>query len=90
MSDYTQSDRQSHQSPFQSADQEAINLESPDLAIALPLPTNIAISLAMLPMLAVLVSSQVAIRTASQLGSSSEELFRGDRLPTLPLLSPLA
>ncbi|MGB3788063.1 MAG: hypothetical protein WA949_08635 [Phormidesmis sp.] len=83
MSDYTQFDRHSHQLPSQTTD----SVESSDLAIALPLPTDIVISLAMLPLLAALVSSQAAIRTLSELGSSSEELFRGSRLPTLPLLT---
>lgn len=37
-------------------------------------------------MLAAVVSSQMVAHTLRQLGESSEELFRGDRLPTLPLL----
>ena len=84
MRNYTQLDRHSNQPSSKVLDDP----ENPGLAIALPLPTEIALSLAMLPMLAVLVSSQLASRTLHELGSNSEELFRGSRLPTLPLLNP--
>ncbi len=83
MSDYTQPDSSSNQPSSQSVD----NPENPGPKLVLPLPTELVISLTMLPMLAVLVSGQVAVRTLGQIGSSSEELFRGTRLPTLPLLT---
>jgi hypothetical protein len=86
MSNYTQSDQPSSDTTNQPSSQTASNPESSRLSIALPIPTDIAISLATLPMLAAIISSQLLADTLKQLGDSSEELFRGDRLPSLPLL----
>lgn len=90
MSKYTQSDQPTNPLPKQPTDTAIADLDIPDLAIALPLPVNIVISLAALPLLAALISGQIAARTLTQLGSNSEEFFRGSRLPTLPLLTALA
>ncbi|EDX86287.1 hypothetical protein S7335_3990 [Synechococcus sp. PCC 7335] len=83
MSSYTQSDQPTNQASSKAAP----GLEIPDLAIALPLPANVAVSLTTLPLLAVIVTGQIAARTLIQWGSSSEELFRGSRLPTVRLLT---
>ncbi len=82
MSNYTQ--------PDQPSPQTSQDPESSGFSIALPLPTDIAISLVTLPMLAAVVSSQLLAHTLQQIGDSSEELFRGDRLPSLPLLRATA
>ncbi|MGD1899314.1 MAG: hypothetical protein ACFB16_20500 [Phormidesmis sp.] len=59
----------------------------PDLKISLPVPADFLVSLASLPLMSILVSGHRLANSLTQLGTSSEELFRGDRLPSLPLLS---
>ncbi|MGB3572293.1 MAG: hypothetical protein WA783_12820 [Phormidesmis sp.] len=56
------------------------------LELSFPIPTRLILSLASAPLLVALVSSRVAAHSLIQLGISSEELFRGDRLPPLPPL----
>lgn len=93
MSSYTQPDKPTSQPPEPDTYQPSstvADLELPDFAIALPLPANIAISLAMFPLLTVIVSGQIAARSLIQWGSGSEELFRGSRLPAVPLLTAAA
>ncbi len=55
-------------------------------SISLPVPISLLISLASAPLLAALISGRTAAHSLIQIGISSEEIFRGDRLPTLPLL----
>ncbi|MEM8505949.1 MAG: hypothetical protein AAF716_22705 [Cyanobacteria bacterium P01_D01_bin.1] len=86
MSSYTQPDQPSNQPVNQPSTRTSTDPESSSFSVALPLPIDIAIGLATLPMLAIVISSQLAAHALTQLGDSSEELFRGDRLPTLPLL----
>lgn len=57
-----------------------------DLSVSLPLAIDLAISLGTLPLLALLTVGHLASQSAIQLGEASEELFRGDRLPTRPLM----
>lgn len=59
---------------------------SPDLSFSLPLAIDLAISFSTLPLLALLAAGRLASQSAIQLGEASEELFRGDRLPTRPLM----
>ncbi len=58
----------------------------PELKVSLPIPTDLLVSLASAPLLTTLVAGHAVARSLIQLGISSEELFRGDRMPTLPLL----
>lgn len=57
-----------------------------DFKVSLPLPTHLAISATTAPLLGLLVSGHRVAHALTQLGVSSEEIFRGDRLPILPLL----
>ena len=59
---------------------------TPDLSISLPLAIDLTISLSTIPLLALLTVGRLASQSAIQLGEASEELFRGDRLPTRPLI----
>lgn len=54
--------------------------------ISFPIPISLMVGLASAPLLIALVSSRAAAHSLIQLGVSSEELFRGDRLPPLPPL----
>ena len=54
--------------------------------LSLPIPVDLAVSMASAPLLLALVAGQAALDRVIQLGVESEELFRGDRLPLLPLL----
>lgn len=47
------------------------------------LPVGLAIAVATAPLLVALVGARVLASTAQNLGHWSEELFRGDRLPTI-------
>lgn len=58
----------------------------PGFSVSLPLAIDFTIGLTTCGLLALLATSQVAADGLIQLGQSSEELFRGDRLPTLPLM----
>lgn len=58
-----------------------------DPSLALPLPTTFAIALSTLPLLAALTAGRWVSDSAIQLGQASEELFRGDRLPSRPLMN---
>ncbi|MGC1310464.1 MAG: hypothetical protein WA885_24805 [Phormidesmis sp.] len=64
----------------------------PTLSIPLPLATDLALGLGTVPLLLLLASSRLVAEGLTQLGQQSEEVFRGDRLPTLPLMdsSPAA
>lgn len=46
-------------------------------------PSEIALSVATVPLLVGLVSAQALARAIAEVGAMSEEVFRGDRLPTL-------
>ncbi|MEL6161210.1 MAG: hypothetical protein AAFR18_18530 [Cyanobacteria bacterium J06627_32] len=65
---------------------EPSNSPAADISFRSPLDPNWTISLSTLPLLALLVSGQLIAEGMTQLGQSSEELFRGERLPSLPLL----
>ncbi|MEL7357934.1 MAG: hypothetical protein AAFN40_15365 [Cyanobacteria bacterium J06560_6] len=56
--------------------------------LSVPLPVPIMVSVATAPLLALLVSGRWVAQGLIEMGTSSEELFRGDRLPTLPPLQP--
>ena len=49
------------------------------------LPTNLLLSLSTAPLLLVLVGSRALATAIYEMGQSSEELFRGDRLPLLKI-----
>ncbi len=59
----------------------------PDLSIALPLASTVTLGLATAPALALLTAARLMNEQAIALGKASEELFRGDRLPSRPLLN---
>lgn len=59
---------------------------STDLKFALPLPVNIVISATSGSLVGMLVACRMVAHGLTQLGIGSEEIFRGDRLPTLPAL----
>ncbi len=65
---------------------ESLPSSVPDLSVALPLATTLSIGLATVPLLAVLAAGRLIGEQAIELGKASEELFRGDRLPSRPLL----
>ncbi|WP_293152441.1 MULTISPECIES: hypothetical protein [unclassified Microcoleus] len=49
----------------------------------LPIPSDILLSLAALPMLGGLLAAKAAAEFVSSIGIESEEVFRGSRLPVL-------
>ena len=65
---------------------ESNNIPRFDPKLSLPIPTDLAVSLASAPLLLTVVVGQALLSQLIQLGVESEELFRGDRLPLLPLL----
>ncbi|NJM97387.1 MAG: hypothetical protein HC800_09625 [Phormidesmis sp. RL_2_1] len=58
----------------------------PEISMPLPLSVDFILGLATLPLLALLASGPIGANHLKALGQASEELFRGDRLPPLPLL----
>lgn len=50
-----------------------------------PLPLDIMLGVATIPLLVGLVGTKLIARTVIELGQASEEIFRGDRLPLLNL-----
>ncbi len=59
-----------------------------DLPRALPLAVDFTVCLTAVPLLSLLLLERALTGALSELGEASEELFRGDRLPILPLLEP--
>lgn len=49
----------------------------------LPIPSDILLSLVALPMLGGLLAAKAAAEFVGSIGSESEEVFRGSRLPVL-------
>ncbi|PSB35543.1 hypothetical protein C7B69_05725 [filamentous cyanobacterium Phorm 46] len=49
----------------------------------LPVPSDILLSLAALPMLGGLLAASAAAKFVASIGVESEEVFRGSRLPVL-------
>jgi hypothetical protein len=49
----------------------------------LPIPSNILLSLAALPLLGGLLAAKAAAELVCAIGVESEEVFRGSRLPVL-------
>lgn len=49
----------------------------------IPSGSNLLISLATIPVLAIILGSKAVAEAVRGLGEASEELFRGDRLPVL-------
>ncbi len=45
--------------------------------------SDLALSVATVPVLALLVTGQAIVKTVQDLGMMSEEIFRGDRLPPI-------
>lgn len=62
-------------------------LPTSDSRISLPIPADLAVSVVSVPFLLLLMSRQATLNRLIQLGGESEEIFRGERLPSLPLLS---
>ena len=58
----------------------------PNLSVSFPVAIELTLGLTTCGLLALLSASQAAADGLTQLGQTSEELFRGDRLPTLPLM----
>lgn len=49
------------------------------------LPTEILLSLSTVPLLIVLIGSRALATMVQEMGKTSEEVFRGDRLPVLKI-----
>ncbi len=62
--------------------------ELPEISTSIPLATELTVSLTTLPLLTLLTVGRLAHHSLTQLGKASEEIFRGDRLPVLPLIEP--
>ena len=59
---------------------------SPTVHIQLPIATDVAISFGSLPLVALIAVGHIFADGLTEIGQASEELFRGDRLPSLPLM----
>ncbi len=51
-------------------------------------PVKLLVSIATVPTLAAIVGLQAILQQVQTLANSSEEIFRGDRLPLLPFPEP--
>ena len=60
--------------------------QRPNVSISMPVSVEFAVSLGTLPVLMLLTGGHALTNGLRQLGQTSEELFRGDRLPNRPLL----
>ncbi|WAL62275.1 hypothetical protein [Thermocoleostomius sinensis] len=49
------------------------------------MPTRILLSLSTAPLLLILISSRTIAHWLQEMGQTSEEIFRGDRLPILKI-----
>ncbi|WP_228021627.1 hypothetical protein [Vasconcelosia minhoensis] len=58
---------------------------SPGLAIESPLEPDWLLSLATVPLITTLLAGRLLADWAQQVGWASEEIFRGERLPVLPI-----
>lgn len=58
----------------------------PKSRIQLPVATEVIVSLSSLPLVSLLAVGQLVTRGLVEMGQQSEELFRGERLPGLPLM----
>ena len=54
--------------------------------VQLPVPTDVIISLSSLPLVAAIATGNMVADGLAKAGLQSEELFRGERLPSLPLM----
>ncbi|MGI8934095.1 hypothetical protein [Leptolyngbya sp. BC1307] len=70
---------------MQSFREPASSLPKP--SISLPVAVDLTIGLSALPLIALLISSRFVADSLIQFGQASEEIFRGDRLPSLPRMS---
>lgn len=59
---------------------------SPQFRVQFPVATEVIISLSSLPLVSLLAVGYIVTDGLVELGQASEELFRGDRLPSLPLM----
>ena len=66
---------------------ESQSSQRPDLPVSLPIAIDVTIGFTTCGLLALLSVGQATTEGLIQLGQASEEIFRGDRLPTLPLMS---
>lgn len=57
--------------------------------IQLPIVPEVAIALSSLPLVSLLAASHLIAKGLVEVGQQSEELFRGERLPSLPLMRSL-
>ncbi|MGB3265883.1 MAG: hypothetical protein WBA89_18205 [Microcoleus sp.] len=65
-----------------SENQDLLKTQTPH-SPKLPIPSDILLSLAALPMLGGLLAAKAAAEFVGSIGSESEEVFRGSRLPLL-------
>lgn len=59
----------------------------PKFSPQIPVTTELLISLSSLSLVSSLAIAQAIAHQLSTMGQASEELFRGDRLPSLPLMN---
>ena len=65
-----------------SENQDLLKTQTPN-SPKLPVPSDILLSLVVLPMLGGLVAAGAAAEFVASIGVESEEVFRGSRLPVL-------
>ena len=58
----------------------------PPLSISLPIAVDLTVGLGSIPLLVLLTSERAIARGLADLGAASEEVFRGEQLPVLPLM----
>ena len=54
--------------------------------IQIPVATEAMVSLGSLPLIGLIAAGHLVARGLVEIGQQSEELFRGERLPSLPLM----
>lgn len=55
-------------------------------SISIAVPADLALVVGTIPLLAAVVGTRFIAQGLTELGQASEELFRGERLPTRPLM----
>ncbi|MEM6449627.1 MAG: hypothetical protein AAF703_04855 [Cyanobacteria bacterium P01_D01_bin.105] len=58
----------------------------PKPSVSVSVPVDLALVAGTVPLLALVIGARVAANGLIELGRASEELFRGDRLPSRPLM----
>jgi hypothetical protein len=69
-------------------DQQSTQQSIPAIKAPTQLPIGVLLSLSTAPLLCLLLGGRALALALTEIGQTSEELFRGDRLPVLKMTAP--